>query len=332
MQGLEAHLKHRLERGFSAKLDNLLGNASGKKTPNTNEKQSAVSQFGSVHTSGDGPVNTSFLWRPSHNNKRKKAMKDIVDMSTKSTVIENASAQITGVLGRQVLTNFGSFLSNTEINTFQSPISNESNAYIKRIDWSWMVLNMANIGVYVKAYYLTCNRDTEFAPSNLWIQQVDSQATQTDMELHYGAHPYDFPNFKDYWRIDRCDNIYLAPGKHWEGLLEYKSQYYSTAEDAQVSAEYLKGISKYILLVSYGVPTGSVVTATGVATNAVFLGGTYHLNLVRCKKTEIYAFSLQGLPSYNVTGDLATTIGALNTPKILLEDVDGQATVENADE
>jgi len=286
--------------------------------------------------SGDGPVHTEFYWEKSRNKERDKIARKIIGMTSKSTVIQNATSQITGTIGRQVITNFASFLDSTEIQSVQSGVSNELGTYISSIDWSWMLINSSNIGVYVKAFYFTCSQSSDSAPNTLWTKLVDDQAAQTDMELHWNAHPYDLPDFKDFWRIDRVDNIYLAPGKHWEGNVEYRAKVFLDAGLALTTANaaiYKKGISKYILFTSYGIPTSSVVTATGVGTGEVYLGGPYHLNLVRAKKTTYSTFDIQGVPNYDVTGDLATAIANPGTTqhRIMLEDVDEAAQFDTAD-
>lgn len=160
---------------------------------------------------------------------------------------------------------------------------------------STMMTNQEQFTTIVKVYDLKCIRNTNVAPIATWVegalQQLGANTsgyTGNGVDAP-GATPYQSSYFRKYWKILKCTEVELGPGRvHRHTFVHRMNKLVDTSvfsDNGQTI--YIAGLSTLQLVVSHGIPGDTL------ATNAV---GTITLTPVKLVCVVNVKYQSRALP------------------------------------
>lgn len=182
--------------------------------------------------------------------------------------------------------------------------TNKGNIYIRSYLCETMIKNYSSNAAYVDVYYYVCKRDNPTQPADL-ISSATAQQTgdfapagnyaANSSEL-YGWTPYHSPDVLKVVNIIRKERYFMPAGAvtqlEWRGKVNkiWKKEQRGAGGDT-VENKYVKGLSRGMICISYGVQTGidGNDTITGESNIGYSIQKSIRWNEVEIQKTDTTA-------------------------------------------
>lgn len=192
--------------------------------------------------------------------------------------------------------------------------SNTQRLYLKKATSEILISNATSSNTFVRLYELKARRDfmtTTNSAGALSTQAIWTAAGAFDQGLYdvtsstsnaataLGASPFQSKLFTQLWKVEKVFNIELGSGRSHKHTSSYNVNRFITESSLGTTAsrrnQILGGITRAILIVTYGAPVNSDALDTNVST------AKPALNIVRHDRHYIQVVDPQGEQMYRIS-------------------------------
>lgn len=210
--------------------------------------------------------------------------------------------------------------------------SNTQRLYVRQVTSDFLITNATSSNTFIRLYELVARRDFmttttssgALSSAAIWTPEgafdqgmFDVSASTSNCATAIGSTPFQSKLFSDLWKVKRVFNIELGSGRSHKHSTTYNINRFIDESILGTTAsrrnQILGGITRAIMIVSYGAPINSDATDTNVSTAKTAL------NIVRLDRHYINALDPQGQQYYRTS-----TIPVVTDP----QEVDDEGNVQ----
>lgn len=214
--------------------------------------------------------------------------------------------------------------------------SNTQRIYIRKVTADFLITNATSSNTVVRIYELVARRDFGVAftsagalsSSQVWTPEgamdqglYDVSGSTSNSATALGNTPFQSKLFTQLWKVNKIFNIELGSGRSHKHTCAYDvNQFIDESILGTVATKrnyILRGITRAVMIITYGLPVNSDLTDTNVST------AKPALNIVRLDRHYCQTVDPQGQQYYRIS-----TIPTFSDPQEIDENGDVQAPVE----
>lgn len=214
--------------------------------------------------------------------------------------------------------------------------SNTQRIFMRKVTADFLITNATSSNTFVRLYELTARRDFmtttnssgALSSSAIWTPEgafdqgmYDVSASTSNAATALGSTPFQSKLFTELWKVNRVYNIELGSGRSHKHMTTYKINRFIDESILGTTAsrrnQMLGGITRAVMIVTYGAPVNSDATDTNVST------AKPALNIVRLDRHYISCVDPQGQQYYRIS-----TIPAFSDPQEVDEEGNVQTPAE----